>query len=344
MRSSVRGAVVALAVTLTGAKGRAQPSGREELARRQLIEQAEQARRSGNHARVVELGERAAQIRQTPSLRLMLATAHGELGHVVSALAEAQSCVREAEIDAALRQRESILAGCRELVERFEGRVGYVTLRAEGGAPEGMTLRVNGDGVNTALLGTPVPVSPGEVRVEAEAPGRERFTRTVRVRAGRREEVTLRLGAAATATSGEGVSRPALATGGGTTGGGGGGGETSSGPGAGPWVVMGIGAAVGIAGGVLLGVAEGHASDLQRNCPNGECVDQAAVEANRGTLDAAQWMRPVGGALLGVGGAALVGGLIWRLVAPGGGSREQRVSVTAGIGQGGAGVGLRGYW
>lgn len=180
-------------VTLATGSAMAQPSGREELARRDLIEQAEQARRSGDHARVVELAEQAGRIRQTPSLRWMLANARAELGQVVSGLAEARACVREAEIDAGLRQREAILAGCRGLVEQLEHRVGYVTLRVEGGAPEGLVMHVAGDEVNAALLGAAVPVRPGQVQVVAEAPGRERFEQTVEVAAEGRAEVTVRM-------------------------------------------------------------------------------------------------------------------------------------------------------
>jgi hypothetical protein len=81
--------------------------------RRDLLAQAEQARDPGDHARSVDLATRAAQLRMTPSLGLMIAQEHEQLGHVVEAIDYARRCASDAAGDGTLRER--IARNCREL-------------------------------------------------------------------------------------------------------------------------------------------------------------------------------------------------------------------------------------
>ena len=62
-----------------------------EIARRDLLDQAEAARAAGDHARALDLATRASQLRVTPSLRLLLAQEHQALGHVLEALDQSAS-------------------------------------------------------------------------------------------------------------------------------------------------------------------------------------------------------------------------------------------------------------
>lgn len=87
-----------------------------------------------------------------------------------------------------------------------------------------------------------------------------------------------------------------------------------------PWIVAGTGAAAAIAGAVVLGVGMSNYNTAQGLCPIG--VDatgatshlcpagtgsDATSQGNTGLLE-----ERVGGVLLGVGGAAIVGGLVWQ--------------------------------
>lgn len=94
-----------------------------EVARRALISQAEAARDSGDHTRAAELAAGAARLRMTPSLALMLAQEHAELGHAGLALTHARQCVNDATADRALRNRDRILRLCDTLVRELSVRV-----------------------------------------------------------------------------------------------------------------------------------------------------------------------------------------------------------------------------
>ncbi len=94
-----------------------------------------------------------------------------------------------------------------------------------------------------------------------------------------------------------------------------------SGPGAGPWVLVGVGAAGLAAGGVLLALRAGAYDDALSHCtPPGTSTctitsEAAATAANDDydrarTFDTAAWVS------FGVGGAAVVGGALWYALAP----------------------------
>lgn len=96
---------------------------------------------------------------------------------------------------------------------------------------------------------------------------------------------------------------------------------STRGPGAGPWVLIGVGAAGLVAGGVLLALRAGAVDDALSHCtPAGvsPCTitsDAAATAANNDydrarSFDTAAWVS------FGVGGAALVGGALWYALAP----------------------------
>jgi tetratricopeptide (TPR) repeat protein len=94
----------------------------------------------------------------------------------------------------------------------------------------------------------------------------------------------------------------------------------SEGPGPWPWVTLGAGAAVAIVGAILLGLAVADVSTVE-NAPLHSTW--AAVE---GAYDRAEPMSIAGATLLGLGGAVMIGGLVWG-IAGGGGASEQRMTL-----------------
>jgi len=96
--------------------------------------------------------------------------------------------------------------------------------------------------------------------------------------------------------------------------------HADDGPGAGPWVLVGVGAAVAIAGAVLVGVGFANA-DTVANAPDGVSWTELS-----GAYESAPILEGVGFALIGVGAAAAVGGVIWAVT--GGGSSD---STTASV-------------
>ncbi len=78
-----------------------------------------------------------------------------------------------------------------------------------------------------------------------------------------------------------------------------------------PWIVLGVGGAAAVAGAVLMGVAAGEAGRVT-GAPDG-----ARWEELEGAASGAEAMWAAGLVLLGVGGAAMVAGLVWGIAGGG---------------------------
>lgn len=181
-----------LAVALFAGMARAQEAP-VELARNELIREAEEAARRGDHALAIERARRAAELRATPSVSHFLAREHEALDLPLETLSLAAACERGAEADRGLHNRDALLRACRAIVARATARVGRVVVRFNEPVPSGLAVRVAGTALPEALLGVPFAVAPGVVRVEAEAPGYEPAHRDVTIEAGRVEELPLTL-------------------------------------------------------------------------------------------------------------------------------------------------------
>lgn len=279
---------LALALTLAASRASAQDTP-DEIARRELIAAAEQARDAGDHARALDLATRASELRMTPSLRQMIAYEHDALGHVIDAFDAAGRCVREAEIDPAVRNREVILTACRALVDSLRARVGRVVVRAPDPSPAGLRVTVGGVVVPPALWGVAYPVAPGAVTVDAVSVEGATFHRSLTVQGGDAVEVRVTL----TAPPPRRVAR---------------------GVGAGPVVLWSVGGAALVAGGVLVAFGAVARSDRDAECDasgHGRC-DPVAQRLD----DQYRALTVAGGVALGVGAASLVGGMLWRLLPP----------------------------
>jgi tetratricopeptide (TPR) repeat protein len=88
------------------------------------------------------------------------------------------------------------------------------------------------------------------------------------------------------------------------------------GPGAAPWILVGIGAAVAIAGAILVGVGMSDFSSVTDAAMGSHWADV------HGAYDQAPILTGVGWACLGVGVAAAIGGVVWALVGGGGGGGD----------------------
>lgn len=291
------------AAALAGATSLAQDSA-SEVARRDLIAQAEAAAAAGDHARAVELGARAAQVRVTPSIQYFLAREHLALDHAVEALGFAGACARAAEGDPSLRNREGILRACRDLERASEARVGRLTVILPTNPPAGLSVRVRSAELPPPFFGAPYPVTPGAVRVDASAPGFQPFQREVQVAAGRTEtvEVTLSPEPAVTpppppAPRPRPPAPPHPAAH-----------RAAPSPSVGPWVVAGGGVAALALGGLFYGLALSARDARDDDCtPRCSPASQTYDDRYAGFLTATN-------VALGVGAAAVIGGATWYLV------------------------------
>lgn len=301
--------------------------------RRDLLAQAEQARESGDHARAVQLADRAAALRMTPSLALLLAQEHEQLGHLVVALDHARRCTADATSDSTLRNRDRLLGICHELTEVLSRRVGRITVRIPSELAQA-TVRVGDRELPTAAWGVAVPVDPGEVVVRVSDEARHHAqTVTVRVAVGASVEIDLPSPRAQAVVAGPPTlqaaprvapTQPTEAPAGG-------------GAGAGPWVLAGVGAAAFVGAGVLWALHDGAMSERDGACDAGGC-DPSSVDADarmRGLTTATN-------VAIGVGSAAVAGGVVWWLASRRGGREAERGRPTVWVVPTGAGLAVGG--
>ena len=93
------------------------------------------------------------------------------------------------------------------------------------------------------------------------------------------------------------------------------------GPGPGPWITIGVGSASIVSGAVLLGLGQRDQKQVE-NAPSGSSYSSVQEAAERGPK-----RTKAGVALLSVGGAAVVGGIIWQLT---GGHEEAMPEISIG--------------
>lgn len=308
--------ILACALAVSSSSAEAQVGA--DVARRSLIDAAAAAARAGDHARALALGGRALALRATPSLRLFLAREHLRAGHPVEALAQAGECVTRARGDETVPDRAATLARCEAVAQEAEQGVARLTLRVTAPAPEGLRVTVRGEVVAPALYDVAWPLAPGEASVDATAEGRVAFHRGLTLTAGASETVDVTLVApeapappvAPPVIAPPVIIPPVIA-------------PPVRGPPRGdrrvapasptaPWIVVGVGFAGILAGGVLGALALGAQSSRDAACPSYERCDGAAARSHDAT------MRDLGlGANVGfiAGGALVAGGVAWWLIA-----------------------------
>ncbi len=167
--------------------------------RQELIARALEASKAGDHAAALSLAKRAAILRMTPSLRMFIAQEQKEVGLLAGSYGNARQCAAEAEADLSLDDRARILARCRALEEALVRRIAHVVVTLPSPAPAGAHVRVAGEDIDLALLGTPLVVTPGKVPIAVVAPGYVPYETEVTLGEAAEAEVTVRLERAAPA-------------------------------------------------------------------------------------------------------------------------------------------------
>jgi hypothetical protein len=355
--SNVRAVLTAL-VLLAGTRGAHAQSEQEIAARRLLLEQAQAARSAGDHGRALDAALRAGRIQMTPSVRLFIAEEQQQVGQLAAALGTAELCVRETERDTTVRNRAAILNSCRAIATQLRPRVGLVTVRVPSPAPPGLRVTVGGNVLNEALYGVPYVVDPGTVVIEATAADRTPFRQEVSVAAGQTLDVNVDLAVAptppreTTITTTTGTVASTTQTPSGSAGSQGTGGLVTTGPGpgpidvqpprrgpgVGPYLVMGAGAATLGASLVFFLLRNGAIGDCVVEEPNLVCPNE---ESRMRALDAPTY-NTLTNVTLGVGIAAVAGGALWWALSPRSGGTSGRAALHVAPLAGGAYLGIHG--
>jgi len=153
-----------LATCLFVSPGYAEPA--DDLrAARELFLSAEKEEDAGHWSDALEKLQRVAQVRQTAGVRYHIALCEEHLGQIASAVADYTA----AETQARAENAQDVLRLVGKELAAASLRAPRVTIHVTPDLPD---LQVTLDGVPLARerVGVPVPVDPGEHRIEATAP------------------------------------------------------------------------------------------------------------------------------------------------------------------------------
>ncbi|MFZ5893699.1 MAG: tetratricopeptide repeat protein [Myxococcota bacterium] len=250
---------------------------------------------------------------------LNLAECYEKVGRTASAWAEFREVISAARA-ADSKEREAL---ARERAAALESKLSRLTiaLSAEASATPGIEIRRDGAVVDSAELGTSIPVDPGKHVIEANAPGRQKWYKTVELNADNTQAQVLVPALTAVVDN----------TGPGTSGGVNVDAGTSSSSGSTQRTIAVVTGAVGVVGlavGTVYGLqASSKWDDAKKGCTDypygcsGKAVDEGDQAKKFGTLST------VGFAVGAVGLAA--GAVLWFTA---GSKTEQQASVGVGLG------------
>ncbi len=298
--------------------------GQSDRARRSLIQRAERHYARQRYERALATAQRAAELGMSPSLRFFIAVQHQALGHTLDALDGAERCAQEAAHDASITDRDELVARCNRLASLLEGSVARVQLRVPDVAPATFQARVQGGEIDRARWSAPLAVLPGHVVVEGRLPDSPSLREEFDIAAGQRREVSFERFFPPPPQPERAPSQPAPV-------------ETarveappppppppspppplpsvpSRGPGAAPWIVAGAGAVILGGAGAFFALRESDVAERDRLCGTAACTandEQQALTYD----DRARTWNLLTNVSLGVGAAAVVGGVAWWLIA-----------------------------
>jgi hypothetical protein len=181
---------VLLAAVLSHAPGRADASdapATQRVSAEALFDDAIRLMKAGKFAEACPKLEDSQKLDPGVGTLLYLGECYEKLGRSASAWATFREAASAAE-SAGQAKRVKI---ARERGARVEQKLAYLTIEVADATRALPGLRVRRDGVETApsLIGSAVPVDPGSISVEAQAPGYEPFSITVNVEPSGRQSV-----------------------------------------------------------------------------------------------------------------------------------------------------------
>jgi hypothetical protein len=293
---------------------------------RELLNEGLELRRKGDNAGALGKLRAAHALARTPITGIELARAYVAVGKLVDAREAYLSIARIPERSEETAKSRAARAESAQSAEQLRARIPSLTVKISGVPLETVAVTIDGAAVPSEALAAPRFVDPGSHSVFARSTTGGTAETTVELKEGETREIELRIafvGGVPTLAPPGSVEHeaPPLA-------------RESASPSprshALEWSLMGAGAAVAIAGGVLMGVEANQASN-------------AANTGNRSSYDSAKtgWAVGIGGLVAG-GAAIAVGGIVW--AASGGAPAGQGRSASLWLNLGPGDVRLGGSW
>lgn len=271
--------------------------------------------RAGRHAEALDSFRASYELAPSPNSRLFIGRSLRQLGRLGDAYGELILAATEAEQRAATDPRyEPTAAAARTEAEELEPRIARITVEMAEPPPR-LRVTVAGRDFTAAGLGVAVPVDPGEVEIEAQAPGHAPFRATHALEAGDSIEVTVSMDPTAAAEATEPSPLPPE--------------ERTGGSAAGiaGWASVGVAAAGAAAFVVFFLLADARFDSLSE-----ECLPAACPPDRSDDIDEGRTFQTMANVSLGVTiGAAALGTVLLLVSHLDGASSPRRVSDGPGL-------------
>ena len=346
MKSLLSALASSALILLLAPRARSEPTEADRTIATQLFDDAEKLMAAGSHA--TACAKYAESQRRDPQLGtlLHLAGCHQKIGKTATAWAE----FREASEIAARRNaagvREPREQIARERTALLEKSVSRVTITVAHAGTRGIEIRQSGEVVQPAVWGSAVPIDPGVYVMSAHAPGKKTWTKVIEVQAERAD-----IQVAVPVLEDEGAPRngadrtPSTKT---AVGGDGGPSSNVAPPSTTQrtigYVVAGLGtAAIGVGGvfGLMKNAKEAERDDI---CPTRKDCSPDDGARNAELTNAARTDAQVFNVAVGLGAAALVGGLVLVVTAPTARPPVAGLRIDPWWGPGAGGASVRGFF
>ncbi len=312
--SCLAGLLLCLATTLTSLPARAQvaradATAEEKAAARELALAGIELAQRGKCLEALDPLLRAEQLFHAPTILTWIGRCQIEMGRLVEGSETLRDVVREqlpADAPAPFWEAQKT---AERLIAETAPRIGRLTIhvRTKTGEPknsDALQVKIDGALLALALVGAPRPTDPGRHRIEVALDGYETASAEVNLTDGAEESLVITLSPQSTATTRRRMGASPE--------------ESSSSMAEKPspvgWALVGSGAALLAGGGVFGYLAIDKKADL--DCPS---ID-ACPSSESSTLKSARLMAALSTVGFGIGGAALVGGIVVLLVT--GGEKE----------------------
>lgn len=310
MRSRCFWSAVLFTVALSGSARAQQIDDGTRSAARQLATDGSAAYEANDFAQAYDRFNRAYQLVRVPTLGIWAARSLVKLGRWVEA-SERYLEVERAPL-AADAPAEHVKAQKDATEERNQllPRIPSVRVILDGADPSQVFVSLNDELLQAALVGVKRPVDPGKYRVKGVR-GEQTAEAALELREGETRDVTLTFTKLSAAPPDAPPMAPPLAA------------PPLTMRRTGPdhtlsFVVLGVGGAALISGGIFGGLAWSQKSDLDAECPDRQCPP--AHHADNNSYGTKKTLSSIGL----IGGAALVGaGLVLYFTAPSAGAEQQ---------------------
>lgn len=244
-----------------------------------LFQEAVQLAKDGDFAAAADKFKASYALEPARGALQGLAMAEEKLGRVASAYARYRELV---EVSARAGDDARVKVA-RARLDALEPRLPKLIIEVTGQAPPGAELRLNGAPLAVAALGTPLPLDPGEQRLEGTAPNGATARATATLVEGQVARVSVSWSAPAADPASAGAASPPAAV--------------AEGPGGRPseqragslatvgWITAGAGVLIGAAGAYFYVKSGSTFDDVKAECDGNRCPESARSLADEGKRD-----------------------------------------------------------